>query len=114
MTKTEAEALLAQASPDGWSDVRTWQSPAGTWAAWIAAGSTATEPTRAHIDTCGVEGHATEGDAVRALVGRIAGFAEGDAASERFEAVRLRAMAHEHEKMAEVYAREAAMLRGAL
>ena len=65
MTKTEAEALLAQASPDGWSDVRTWQSPAGTWAAWIAAGSTATEPTRAHIDTCGVEGHATEGDAGR-------------------------------------------------
>lgn len=114
MTRDEAEALLTRVSPDDWSDVRTWQSPAGTWTAWIAAGSTATEPTKAYVDACGVEGYVTESDALRALVERLAREREADAVEERAEVRRLRALARKRTKLADACKREAAQLREAL
>lgn len=114
MTRDEAEALLTRVKPDRWSDVRTWRSHSGLWSAWIAAGSTATEPTRAHIDGRGVEGYVTEADAVRALVERNADLFEKSAATERSEAKELRELANRHDEIATIYDNAAKQPREAL
>mgnify|MGYP000895532660 CR=1 FL=1 len=90
MTRDETEALLRSASSgDEWCDVRTWQSHDGQWYAWIACGSTDTEPSPAALEACGVGPRATESSALAWLVDSVASGCEKHAAQLQQEADHL-------------------------